>query len=52
MSLGYGNFASVIQYDIFAQVSKFLEASQGTWNKDSFVNSGLGLNLTSFESLS
>ena len=50
MSLGYGNFTTVVQYDIFAQVSKFLQASQGTWNKDSFLKSGLGLNLTSFES--
>lgn len=50
MSLGYGNFTTVVQYDIYAQVSKFLQASQGTWNKDSFLKSGLGLNLTSFES--
>lgn len=52
MALGYGNFTTVVQYDIFAQVSKFLEASQGEWNKDSFIKSGLGLNLTSFESSS
>ena len=52
MALGYGNFTTVVQYDIFAQVSKFLEASQGTWNKESFLKSGLGLNLTSFESSS
>ena len=52
MSLGYGNFTTVVQYDIYAQVSKFLEGSKGTWNKDSFVKSGLGLNLTSFESSS
>ena len=37
-------------HDIAAQVSKFLQASQGTWNKASFLKSGLGLNLTSFES--
>ena len=46
MSLGYGNFATVVQYDIFAQVFKFLDASQGTWNKDSFLKSGLGLDFT------
>ena len=50
MSLGYGNFTTVVQYDIFAQVSKFLESSQGTWDKNSFVASGLGLDLTTFES--
>ena len=52
MALGYGNFTTVVQYDIFAQVSKFLESSQGTWNKESFLKSGLGLNLTSFETSS
>lgn len=52
MSLGYGNFTTVIQYDIYAQISKFLQASQGTWNKESFLKSGLGLNLTSFETSS
>lgn len=46
MSLGYGNFTTVVQYDIFAQVSKFLQASQGTWNKDSFLKSGLALEFT------
>ena len=50
MSLGYGNFTTVVQYDIFAQVSKFLEASQGTWNKDSFLKSGLDLAFT-FEAM-
>ena len=50
MSLGYGNFTTVIQYDIYAQAAKFLTDSQGVWNKDSFIKSGLGLNLTSFES--
>lgn len=51
MSLGYGNFVTVVQYDIFAQVSKFLSASQGTWNKESFLKSGLGLEF-GFESSS
>ena len=51
MSLGYGNFTTVVQYDIFAQVSKFLQASKGTWNKDSFLKSGFTLEFT-FESSS
>lgn len=46
MSLGYGNFTTVVLYDIFAQVSKFLQSSQGTWNKDSFLKSGLTLEFT------
>ena len=49
MSLGYGNFTTVVQYDIYAQSSQFVQASNGTWNKDSFVKSWFSLNLTSFE---
>lgn len=52
MSLGYGNFTVVIQYDIFAQASKFLTASQGVWNPSSFVASGLGLDFSKFEASS
>ena len=52
MSLGYGNFTVVIQYDIFAQVSKFLASSQGTWNSSSFAASGLGLDFSKFEASS
>nr|DAR73509.1 MAG TPA: Major capsid protein [Microviridae sp.] len=52
MALGYGNFSAVIQYDIFAQVSKFLTASQGAWNKDSFDKSGLNLDFSKFEASS
>ena len=49
MSLGYGNFTTVVQYDIYAQISKFLQANQGNWDKASFLKSGLGLDLTKFE---
>ena len=49
MSLGYGNFTTVVQYDIYAQVSKFLQSNSGIWNKESFLKSGLGLTLTKFE---
>ena len=52
MSLGYGNFTVVIQYDIFAQVSKFLASSQGTWNSSSFAASGWGLDFSKFEASS
>lgn len=52
MALGYGNFTTVIQYDLYAHVSKFLESASGGWNKESFLKSGLGLNLTSFETSS
>lgn len=51
MSLGYGNFVNVIQYDIFAQALKFCVDNK-KWDKASFVSSKYSLNLTSFESSS
>ena len=42
MALGYGNFSTVVQYDFFAQASKFLTASNGNWDSSSFLSSGLG----------
>lgn len=48
MALGYGNFSAVIQYDIFAEASKFLIPSDG-WNLSEFKKSDFALNLTSFE---
>ena len=32
MSLGYGNFTSVIQYDIFAMSQKYLSENGGNWS--------------------
>lgn len=52
MSLGYGNFTAVIQYDIFAQAFKFLTTHEGAFNQDSFVESGLGLDFSKFEASS
>lgn len=49
MSLGYGNFSTVIQYDIFAQSQKFLSENSYQWDA-SFDTSKYALNLTSFES--
>ena len=49
MSLGYGNFSSVIQYDIFAMASKFV-GSATSFNRDKFQTSQYYLYLTSFES--
>lgn len=49
MAFGYGNFSTVVQYDIFAQAFKFLTASYGVWKKTSFLNSGLGLDFSKFE---
>lgn len=49
MSLGYGNFSAVIQYDIYAMASKFITDNQ-SWNPDDFADSEYSLDLVTFES--
>lgn len=49
MSLGYGNFSAVIQYDVYAMASKFVDQSQG-FDATEFQDSEFSLQLTSFES--
>ena len=49
MALGYGNFSTVIQYDIFAMAFEFLKTSIDGWSLGDFVQSDYALNLTSFE---
>ena len=52
MSLGYGNFSVVIQYDIYAMAESYVK-SGSSWNKTNFSKSTLyGLNLTGFEAAS
>ena len=52
MSLGYGNFSIVVQYDVFAQAMAYVK-SGASWNKTSFKNSpAYGLNLKGFEASS
>ena len=49
MSLGYGNFSVVVQYDIYAMAESFVRTGS-TWSKDSFVkNNNFALNIVSFE---
>ena len=48
MSLGYGNFSIVVQYDVFAQAMSFVAAGS-TWSSETFKKSDYGLNLTGFE---
>lgn len=50
MSLGYGNFSTVIQYDLFAMSQKYLSENSGNWFNVSFASSDYALNLTTFES--
>lgn len=50
MSLGYGNFSSVIQYDIYAMAESYVK-SGSAWNSVNFSkNYAYGLNLLGFES--
>lgn len=51
MSLGYGNFTAVIQYDVFAQAMSFVSSGH-TWSLTDFKSSSFGLNLSKFESSS
>ena len=48
MSLGYGNFATVVQYDAYAMAEKFV-AEGNAWSLSKFRASGYGLNLTGAE---
>lgn len=49
MSLGYGNFSTVIQYDIYAMAEQFIAHGQ-PWSEDKFQSSSYSLRLDSFES--
>lgn len=51
MSLGYGNFSTVIQYDIFAMANEFVGKAT-TFNSFEFIDSDYSLDLTSFEASS
>lgn len=51
MSLGYGNFSTVIQYDIYAMANQFVGSSL-TFDETEFADSKFALDLTSFESSS
>ena len=51
MSLGYGNFTSVIQYDIYALAEAYV-ASKGSWSLVPFKGSDFGLRFDKFESSS
>lgn len=50
MSLGYGNFSAVIQYDGFAMADLYVKNGH-TWNLAEFKKSDYALDLTGFEAL-
>lgn len=49
MSLGYGNFSTVVRYDIYSQAEQFI-ASGKTWSEANFQGTSYSLNLDKFES--
>lgn len=49
MSLGYGNFSAVVQYDVFAMANLYFNSSH-SWNLAEFKKSEYALDLTNFES--
>lgn len=52
MSLGYGNFSAVIQYDAFAMSQKFVLSNDGNFDVSKFKASYFSLKLSKFESTS
>lgn len=50
MSLGYGNFTTIIQYDIYAMAEMF--AKEKKWDKVAFASSSYSLKLSTFEARS
>lgn len=51
MALGYGNFDTIIQYDIYAMAEAFF-ADSGSWNIDEFQDSLFSLDFDTYESSS
>lgn len=49
MSLGYGNFSTIVRYDIYAQAEAFV-ASGKTWSEANFQGTPFSLNLDKYES--
>ena len=48
MSLGYGNFSAIIQYDVYSMAEQFLASGQ-TWSEAKFQSSSFSLKLDYFE---
>ena len=49
MSLGYGNFSTVIQYDVYAMAERYFEVNK-SFVASKFTSSDYSLNLVKFES--
>lgn len=51
MSLGYGNFSTVIQYDVYAQAERFIATGQ-QWDVSEFQDYNFALDFSVFETVS
>lgn len=51
MSLGYGNFSTIIMYDIYAQADAFLKIDQNQWDVSEFQDYNNSLDFTSTDSI-
>lgn len=51
MSLGYGNFDAVIQYDVYSMAEIFMRDA-GTWNESKFKSSDFYLNFSVYDASS
>lgn len=51
MSLGYGNFDTVIQYDVYSMAESYMRDA-GTWSKSGFIDSDFNLNFSVFDASS
>lgn len=49
MSLGYGNFSTIIQYDIYAQAEKFISDFGQSWDQSEFQDTITALDFSIFE---
>ena len=50
MSLGYGNFTAVIQYDVYSMAEAFIAAGN-SWDLSKFSSSDYGLNFSKYEAV-
>ena len=51
MALGYGNFDTVIQYDVYSMAEIYMREA-GTWSKSDFISSDYNLNFHVFDASS
>lgn len=46
MALGYGNYSTIVRYDVFAQAMSYRSTGSHIWNKSAFLTSDYSLTLS------